>query len=204
MHQLKIILGEQSSHMKSLMLIGGLLSAVAGTSSALPRISTQSIIVNPVPTTVNVSVWVDRDTSGARTPTYRPGDRIKIYTRVTQDAYVYLFNVDPSGQVDLILPNKFQGGANFIKANNTKVFPAAGDPFVFEIAAPYGTNKVLVLASLTPLDLDQIATFKRDQNTFADVNVQGQQGLAQALSIVVNPVPQNSWISDTALYAVVR
>lgn len=180
-----------------------LAASLGAPAHAAPKISAQSIIVNPVPTTVNVKVWTDRDTSGARTPSYAPGDRIRLYASVSQDAYVYLFNVDPNGQVDLILPNRYQGGANFLKANTVKVFPAAGDPFTFDIAAPYGVNKVLALASRTPLNLDQIATFKSAQNSFADVNVKGQQGLAQALSIVVTPVPQNTWSSATAFYQVV-
>ncbi|MBZ9752932.1 DUF4384 domain-containing protein [Deinococcus sp. HMF7620] len=180
-----------------------LLTAALGCSAlAAPTLSAQSIIVNPAPTSLSVKVWTDRDTSGAATPNYAPGEKIRLFTQVNQDAYVYLFNVDPSGQVDLILPNRFQGGANFLKANAVKVFPAAGDPFTFDIAAPYGVNKVLALASLKPLNLDQIATFKSQQNSFADVNVKGQQGLAQALSIVVNPAPQNSWITDTASYNV--
>ncbi len=180
-----------------------LAAGLGGPAHAAPQISAQSIIVNPVPTTVNVKVWTDRDSSGTRTPSYQPGDRIRLYASVSQDAYVYLFNVDPNGQVDLILPNRYQGGANFLKANSVKVFPAAGDPFTFDIAAPYGVNKVLALASRTPLNLDQIATFKSAQNSFADVNVTGQQGLAQALSIVVTPVPQNTWDSATAFYQVV-
>ncbi|MBB6015872.1 DUF4384 domain-containing protein [Deinococcus radiopugnans] len=180
-----------------------LVVGLGGPAHAAPKISAQSIIVNPVPTTVDVKVWTDRDSSGTRTPSYAPGERIRLYASVSQDAYVYLFNVDPGGQVDLILPNKYQGGANFLKANSVKVFPAAGDPFTFDIAAPYGLNKVLALASKTPLNLDQIATFKSGQNSFADVNVKGQQGLAQALSIVVTPVPQNTWDSATAFYQVV-
>ena len=176
--------------------------ALAAPVGAAPTISAQSIIVNPVPTAVNVRIWTDRDASGTATPDYAPGEKIRLYTSVSQDAYVYLFNVDPNGQVDLILPNKYQGGANFLKAGAVKVFPGAGDGFTFDIAAPYGVNKVLALASRSPLNLSDIATFKSQQNTFATVSVQGQGQLAQALSIVVTPVAQNSWDSATAFYRV--
>lgn len=181
----------------------GLLSAPA---HATPKISAQSIIVNPVQASLGVLVWTDRDSSGSQTPNYVPGDKIRLYTRVSRDAYVYLFNVDPNGQVDMILPNRYAGGANYVKANTVKVFPAAGDQFTFDIAAPYGLNKVLALASLTPLNTSSIAGFTNSQSNFAVSNVQGQQQLAQALSIVVNPVqnpiPQNSWITDVAFYNV--
>ena len=176
-----------------------------GVSLAAPKISAQSIIVNPVQTNLNVRVWTDRDASGQNTPNYYVGDRIRIYTSVNQDAYVYLFNVDPSGKVDLILPNRYAGGANYVRAGTVKAFPSAQDRFTFDIAAPYGLNKVLALASSTKLNLNDIATFQSQSaqaSGFADVKVNGQQQLAQALSIVVNPVPQNSWISDVAFYNV--
>ncbi|MEF2278641.1 DUF4384 domain-containing protein [Deinococcus sp. YIM 134068] len=178
------------------------LGALLGTAGAAPRLSAQSIIVNPVPTELTVKVWTDRTANGTQAANYAPGERIRLYTSVNQDSYVYLFNVDPQGNVDLILPNRYRSGANFLKANTTKAFPEAGDPFTFDIAAPYGLNKVLALASRTPLNLDQIATFKAGQDSFATVNVQGQERLAQALSIVVNPVQPDAWISATAYYNV--
>ena len=190
--------------MKKLLPLTLVTAALAATAGAAPVISAQSIIVNPVQTALDVRVWTDRDSSGTQTPNYVPGERIRLYTSVNQDAYVYLFNVDPQGQVDLILPNRYAGGANFLKANTTKVFPDANDGFTFDIAAPYGLNKVLAVASRTQLDLGQLATFKSGQNSFATVNVQGQQQLAQALSIVVNPVPQETWTSDTAYYNVAQ
>ncbi|WP_034387159.1 DUF4384 domain-containing protein [Deinococcus sp. YIM 77859] len=184
--------------MKPTFLLPALL---VSTASAAPVISAQSIIVNPAPTSLSVQVWTDRG-SGTQAPNYLPGERVQLFTRVNQDAYVYLFNVDPQGHVDLILPNRYQSGGNFLKANTTRAFPSANDPFTFTIAPPYGLNKVLALASLTPLNLEQIATFKTQQNSFATVNVQGQGQLAQALSIVVSPVPQHSWVTDTAFYTV--
>ncbi|MDO4244398.1 MAG: DUF4384 domain-containing protein [Deinococcus sp.] len=194
--------------MKKLLTLTALTATLAATASAAPVISAQSIIVNPVQNNVNVRVWTNKDSTGTRTPNYVPGERIQIYTSVDQDAYVYLFNVDPNGQVDMILPNRYAGGQNFVKANTTKVFPPAGAGFTFDIAAPYGLNKVLALASRTPLNIDQIAQFKSQQSGFATTTVQGQQQLAQALSIVVNPVaqpiPQNSWDSATAFYNVAQ
>ena len=187
--------------------LGALLTAASlGNVEAAPQISAQSIIVNPVPTTVNVRVWTDRDASGTQTPNYYPGENIRLYTSVSQDSYVYLFNVDPQGQVDLILPNGYAGGANFLKANTVKVFPSNGDAFTFTIAAPYGLNKVLAVASRTALNIDQIAKVRAGQNSFAPVSptAQGPERLAQALSIVVNPVPQNTWDSATAFYNVAQ
>jgi len=172
-----------------------------GTASAAPRVSAQSIIVNPTQPDLQVRVWTDRDTSGQGTPNYFVGDRIRLYTSVNEDAYVYLFNVNPDGSIDQILPNRYASGANFVKANTVKQFPGAGDRFTFDISGPYGVNKVLALASKTPLDLNQVSSFKSGQ-PFAQVNVSGQEKFAQALSIVVNPIPDDNWVTDTAYYNV--
>ncbi len=185
--------------MKKLLLIPA--AMLLSTAAAAPKISAQSIIVNPTQPDLNVSVRVDKDTTGNQNPAYRVGDKISISATVNRDAYVYLFNVNPDGSVDQILPNRLSD-SNLVKANTTKVFPAPEDNFNFTVAGPIGQNKVLALASLTPLNLDQISSFKTTQDQFATVTAKNQAGLAQALSIVVNPLPQNSWVSDTAFYTV--
>ncbi|GAA0517217.1 PEGA domain-containing protein [Deinococcus depolymerans] len=185
--------------MKKFLMIPAAL--LLSTAAAAPKISAQSIIVNPAQPDLNVSVRVDKDASGAQNPAYRVGDPISISATVNRDAYVYLFNVNPDGSVDQILPNRLSE-SNFVKAGTTKSFPAPDDNFKYTVAGPIGQNKVLALASATELDLDQISSFKTTQDQFATVNAKNQNGLAQALSIVVTPLPQNSWVSDTAFYTV--
>jgi hypothetical protein len=185
--------------MKKFLMIPA--AMLLSTAAAAPKISAQSIIVNPSQPDLSVSVRVDKDTTGNQNPAYRVGDKISISTTVNRDAYVYLFNVNPDGSVDQILPNRLSE-TNFVKAGTTKVFPAPDDNFNFTVAGPIGQNKVLALASTTELDLDQISSFKTTQDQFATVNAKTQAGLAQALSIVVNPLPQKSWVSDTAFYTV--
>jgi len=185
--------------MKKLLTLGTL-ALVSGALAQTPRISPQSIIVNPTPTELAVKVWTDKDTSGQNVPNYRVGEKIRLYTSVNQDAYVYLFNVNPDGTIDQILPNRYASGGNFLKANAVKQFPAEGDNFTFDVGGPAGLNKVLALASKTQLNLDQISQFKAETQGFATVSVRGQQGFAQALSIIVNPVPANSWTTDVAFY----
>ncbi|MDL2345573.1 PEGA domain-containing protein [Deinococcus sp. MIMF12] len=172
------------------------------TAAAAPKISAQSIIVNPTQPALSVSVRVNKDTTGNANPTYRVGENISISTSVNRDAYVYLFNVDANGEVTQILPNRL-GGENFVKANTTVTFPRAGANFTFTVGEDLGLNKVLALASLTQLNLDQISSFRSQQDQFATVSARGQNQLAQALSIVVNPIPQNSWVTDTAFFSVV-
>ena len=185
------------------LLIPTLLLATATSAFAQPRISAQSIIVNPAQPDLSVQVRVDKDSSGQATPSYTEGERIRVSASTNRDAYVYLFSVGADGEVSQILPNRLSAdGGNFVKANTTVTFPAPGAAFTFDVAGPAGLNKVLALASLTPLNLSQISDFRSAQDQFATVNAKGQDNLAQALSIVVNPIPQNSWVSDTAFFQV--
>ncbi|WP_288402817.1 PEGA domain-containing protein [uncultured Deinococcus sp.] len=186
--------------MKKFLMIPAAL--LASTAFAAPKISAQSIIVNPAQPDLSVSVRVNKDSTGNANPGYRVGENISISTTVNRDAYVYLFNVDSTGEVTQILPNRIQGGGNFVKANTTAVFPGAGAGFTYSVDGQVGLNKVLALASTTELNLDQLSNFS-GQDQFATVNAKGQDGLAQALSIVVNPIPQNTWVSDTAFFSVV-
>jgi Domain of unknown function (DUF4384)/PEGA domain len=181
----------------------------ASLASAAPRIDAQSIIVNPIENDLKVKAWVDKDTSGNNAADYYVGEKIKLNVKVNQDAYVYLFDVNANGEVVQILPNKLQNGGNLLKAGEQRVFPDAsrGDRYDFAITAPYGLSKVLALASKTPLDLEQLNEFKNGRDLgggLTEITITTNSGLAQALSIVVSPVGDRNWTSDTAFYNVVQ
>jgi len=165
------------------------------------RITPQSIIVNPVQTDLKVDVTLSKNGDN---PAYTIGQPITVSVSVNQDAYVYLFSVKASGGVDLILPNRFSGGENFLKAGETRTFPPQGAKFSFTVDGPAGQEKVLAVASRNKLDIDQIATFK-GAKPLAETNVQvrTQENLARALSIVVEPVPAADWVTSVASYRVV-
>ncbi|SEI70572.1 LGFP repeat-containing protein [Deinococcus reticulitermitis] len=177
------------------------LGLLLGTAEASPaQITAQSIIVNPVETRLKVDVWVNKDASGDRNPVYRRGEDISVGLRTNQDAYVYLFNVNASGVIDLFFPNGYEE-SNFVKAGVTRVFPPRGAGYTFTVGGPNGQDKLLALASTQRLDLGDLARFG-EQQRFATVRVRGQGQLAQALSIVVNPLPADGWVTDVALFRV--
>lgn len=164
-------------------------------------ISPQSIVVNPLPA-FDVEVWVDKDRSGEARPTYDIGETIRIGVHVSEDSYIYLFNVRSNGEVTQILPNRLSGGGNFIPAGGTRYFPPEGARFTFEIDGPTGLDKVIAVASKTELDTSTLASFA-SEGSFASSNI-GEESFAQTLSIVVKPLPQDTWVTDTALFYVTR
>ena len=164
-------------------------------------IDPQSIVINPIPS-FGVEVFVDRDPSGNSVPTYNIGEQISIGVRVSEASYVYLFDIKQNGQVNQLLPNRFDdnGKNNYLQAGETKYFPPRNARYTFDIDGPNGLEKVIVVSSRTPLDTRQLADFTSDPN-FASSSI-GQDGFAQTFSIVITPIPQNDWVTDTALFNV--
>lgn len=172
---------------------------LAGAALAAPELSPQGIIVNPVPTDLQVRVWVNKDPGKTGNPVYQIGERIQVSVQVNQDAYVYIFSVKSTGEIGLILPNAFDQN-NLLRAGETRTYPpATGARYVFEVAGPEGQDRVLAVASRQPLSLAQIADIQTGR-----VNLQGADNLARALSIVVTPLPQQDWVSSIAFFMVAR
>lgn len=164
-------------------------------------ISPRSIVVNPVPG-FDLEVWVDKDTSGRDAPSYDVGEAIRISVRPSVDAYVYLFSIAADGEIVQVLPNRFDGagGEPFVRAGQTRTFPPSGARYQFNVAPPNGLAKVIAVASRTQLDTSTLASFRAEQD-FATSSI-GEDAFARALRIIVTPLPQNDWVSATALYYV--
>lgn len=166
-------------------------------------ISPRSIVVNPYATSAyNVEVFLNRDPSGDLVPTYNIGDLVTINVRPTQDSYIYVFNVRSNGEVSQLIPNRFNGGSdNYVLANTLRTFPAQNSGFRFNIDAPIGLEKVIAVASKRQLNVTELASFQNDPN-FASSNI-GEQGFARTLSIILNPISNTDWVTDTLLFNVV-
>lgn len=172
---------------------------LAGATLAAPELSPQGIIVNPVPTDLQVRVWVNKDPAKTGNPVYQIGERIQVSVQVNQEAYVYIFSVKSTGEIGLILPNPFDQN-NLLRAGEIRTFPpATGARYSLDVGGPEGQDRVLAVASRQPLSLAQIANIQTGQ-----VNVQGADNLARALSIVVTPLPERDWVSNVAFFIVGR
>jgi len=57
---------------------------------------------------------------------FKEGDQIELHITPTKDAYITVFNILEDQTVLILIPNRFKAN-NFIKANNTLVFPSEDD-----------------------------------------------------------------------------
>lgn len=172
-----------------------LMAALLATSAlAQFEFSPQGIIVNPTPS-FQVDIWLDKSGSA---PVYQPGERITISVRPSADAWIYLFNVRSDGQVVQILPNTLDqdGRNNYVRAGQTRTFPQQNAGYHFEVTTPFGLDKVIVVASREQLNTSTLASFRSGED-FATSNI-GESGFAQALGIIVTPVPSQNWVTATA------
>jgi Domain of unknown function (DUF4384)/PEGA domain len=198
--QFKRGISPKEEHMNFKALLSTALLTVAGTvfAQSQPQISPQSIIVNPVQNDLQVNINVDR---AGENPNYRIGEKIRITASVNQDAYVYLFSVHSDGSIDLILPNQLSSGNVFLRAGESRSFPPANGGYLLQVDGPVGQDKVLAVASKRQLNIDELASFKGNQ-PFATITVTGQDNLARALSIIVQPVPASDWVTNVAYFQV--
>lgn len=183
--------------MRNIILVLSLIAL----SFASAQISTTSIVVNPQ-ASFSVEVYVNKDYSGNSVPNYTIGEAITISVRPNQDAYIYLFDINSHGRITQLLPNRLPGGQNnYVRAGQTRTFPAGNEGFNFTVEGPAGSDQVIALASRTPLNTSQLVQFAQDP--FA----RGQGSIeifAETLSIIVQPIPVQSWVTDVAYINVVN
>jgi Domain of unknown function (DUF4384)/PEGA domain len=171
-------------------LFAGVFGLGSAFAQSQPIVRPQAVIVNPAPTELKVSVALNK--AGAN-PLYLEGENLKISVNVNQDAYVYVFNIQSTGAITVLLPNGFPGGQQpFLRAGETRTFPGSGDKYQLNIQAPFGQEKIFALASKNPLNLSGIIPQVQTGN-FVNATVQGSEGLARPLAVVVTPLPPTDW-----------
>jgi hypothetical protein len=108
-----------------------------------------------------LELWVgpaDNPEASAR-DSWTMGERVRLCVRSSRDCYLSLFNVGPTGNVTILLPNAHRQNV-LVRAGERFTFPSQLDSVQFELLGPPGRERLLALASsrplrLTPQDLGQ-------------------------------------------------
>lgn len=129
-----------------LVLVGGLLifPPEGWPQDCRPSLDWKDIYIlptNPNPAdNIKISLKADRER-------VQPGQHIVISFQADRECYLTLMDVGTSGRIIRLWPNKYSGLDNHISANAVRSFPAAGDPFRFQIAGPDGTERIIAYAT---------------------------------------------------------
>ncbi len=97
------------------------------------------------PGTLRVSTRFDRADM-----TYRKGDAVRLFIETSEDAYVTVVDVAPSGQTIQLFPNAYQTD-NLVKANRPIEIPPAASGAHITVNAPFGAELIKVVASSKPM-----------------------------------------------------
>lgn len=92
-----------------------------------------------------VRVWTERGCGS----TYEIGESLTIKVRSERSGYLTLFDLTPSGEVQILFPNRYQQD-NYVQGGKTYEVPRPGDPFRLRIGLPRGID--YILATVTEKD----------------------------------------------------
>src|SRR5258708_4203056 len=95
--------------------------------------------------------WMVRVSVDREDRTYKIDDRVTIKVKSEKGGYLYLFNVDPEGNVLCLYPNKFQSD-NKIEAKTEITIPDPDDTkFRITIGEPVGKELLKAIVTRKPL-----------------------------------------------------
>ncbi len=125
-----------------LMLLAAGLLLIPVLANAQSSPAPLGIVPSPCPGSLTVKVWTDKQT-------YSVGENAQIYFSVNQQAFVYIYDLQPDGVVRMVFPNAYSQN-NFVSPG-THVLPDTN--YKFLITPPTGLEKLQIFASLVPLNL---------------------------------------------------
>jgi len=120
------------------------LMALVGVTAIAQGVAPKGIVIMPPDTSgLTAQVWVDK---GA----YAIGEKIQVHFKVSQDAFVYIYDIDAAGKVTLLFPNYYSQN-NRVSAGE-HVLPDSS-AYNLTVVQPTGTEYLQLIASTMPLNL---------------------------------------------------
>lgn len=157
--------------MKSTVLLV-LLAGASALGLAQSGVSPLGLIPTPVPG-LSASIWTDK-------PQYTVGETARVHFYISQPAYVYIFDIEPTGNVRLIFPNPYS--PNPYRPAGTHVLPD-NPSYQFRVAPPTGTETLQLVACTQPLSVP-IGTYS---DPYPLLGPDPDSGRARALGLVPGP-----------------
>jgi len=97
----------------------------------------------PTPKELEVKLWTDK---GNQNPTYFVGERIYISFLATKDCYLVLYDIDSTGNVNIIFPNPYHPD-NLVRKGRVYTIPGGNYGHDLFIKGPTGEEILYAVAS---------------------------------------------------------
>lgn len=120
----------------ALLVALGSMAVAPGQSGPSPL----GLVPSPVPG-LSASIWTEK-------PQYAVGETARVLFYLSQPAYVYIFDIEPTGRVRLIFPNPYS--PNPYRAAGTHALPDQ-PTYQFRVVPPTGTETLQLVACTRPL-----------------------------------------------------
>ena len=140
----------------------------------MQKIDNGQLMANPR-APLNVELWTNEDS-------FTDGDAMKIYLRGNKPFYARLLYIDAAGNNIQLLPNLHRQKNYFAGATIFEI-PNAEDGFVLTVGGPFGTEKLILYASTSPLGA--IAKTKANDDVYL-VTEKQEQIAAKTRGISIN------------------
>src|SRR6266481_3020924 len=147
-----------------------------------------------------VELWTDRGDAAV----YTRGERVRLYFRLDQDAYVTIFRVDTDGRIRVLFPrdpweDNFARGGRDLEVDGSELAREA-----FSIDDYPGVGYLFAVASADPFVYDQIESGQHwDYRVIADGRVKGDPYVAMTdLAQRIVPEGYADWDYDVISYNV--
>ena len=120
------------------------LMALVGITAMAQGVAPKGILITPPDASgLTAQIWVDK---GA----YAIGENMQVHFRVSQDAYVYIYDIDAAGKVSLLFPNYYSQN-NRVSAGE-HVLPDSS-AYNLNVVQPTRTEYLQLIASAVPLNV---------------------------------------------------
>ncbi|MBS3786808.1 PEGA domain-containing protein [Candidatus Bipolaricaulota bacterium] len=141
------------------------------------------IVKPPKPSGPEVNLELNR-------PRYRPGSEVEMELNLNKRAYLYLYNIDTEGKVNLLFPNKYEK-SNHLGPGKVSL-PGKGYSFI--AGGKEGTEYLGAIASTQPLELfTSINQEKFENNPFPRLSQDAQSFALSGKEKISSEVSPKDW-----------
>ena len=185
----KLISEKVSPFLHIFLLLLILLAGISVSTAQQPEAFKKNIqIINPIPD-FSLSLKLDKGTGA----TYTQGERIRVYFRTSQNAYVSIFGYDTRGNILLLFPNEHQSNP-YLQANHEYYIDG-----IIELGSTPGIEYVQGFATTEPTVVTRDLERKLEKEEFPKTE-EGIERFTRRMKGILTGLPARKWVSSDILH----
>jgi len=113
-----------------------------------------------------IDLWVNKGDNS----NYYYGEDVAVFFRANDDCYVVVYDVDPSGEVNILFPNSYRG-SSYVRGGEVYRIPGHDDDFRLEVSGRSGKEHIFAVASyeyINPPDFMRYIGYDYGDNSYYD------------------------------------